>query len=106
MNRKIALILIFWVCIVSPISALECSAITNNLDITKISEIQTGGSPVDFQIVNDLMYVADHLGLFIYNISDPKNPLQVSHCSDLGTSHGIVVTSSYAFIADEFFYGF
>jgi hypothetical protein len=88
------------VCVVSPISALECSAITNSLTIIKISEIQTGGSPVDYQIVNDLMFVADHHGLFIYNISDPKNPFQVSHCFDLGASHGIVVTAPFAFIAD------
>jgi hypothetical protein len=100
MNRKIVFILIFWVCVVSPISALECSAITNSLNITKISEIQTGGAPVAYQIVNDLMYIADHAGLFIYNISDLENPIQVSHCSDLGASHGIAVITSYAFIAD------
>jgi len=100
MNRKIIIILILWVWVVSPISVLEGTAITNNLNIAKIGEIQTGGSPVDYQIVNDLIYIADHLGLFIYNVSDPTNPLLVSHCSDLGSSHGIVVTSPYAFIAD------
>lgn len=99
MNKKIICILILLVCAVSPISALECSALTNSLSITKVGEIEPG-APVDFQIVNDLMYIADHLGLFIYNVSDPENPQQVSHCYDLGSSHGIVITTSYAFIAD------
>ncbi len=70
------------------------------LELIKISEIQTGGVAIDIQIINDTLYVADHLGLLIYNVSNPNHPQKIGEKLDTGTSHGIHVKGNFAFVAD------
>lgn len=42
--------------------AVESSSIGDTVEIIKIGEIQTGGTAVDIQIVDDLLYMQITLG--------------------------------------------
>ncbi|MFW9995471.1 MAG: LVIVD repeat-containing protein [Candidatus Odinarchaeota archaeon] len=71
-----------------------------DLELTKINTISTGGTTTDIQIIDDILYAADHLGLLIYNISDPSQPQRIGQNLDGGTAHGIHVEGNFAYIAD------
>ncbi|MFX1284712.1 MAG: LVIVD repeat-containing protein [Promethearchaeota archaeon] len=92
--------LLLWMILIIPISVISGDTPSLDLELTKVGEIQTGGVAVDIQVIDDLLYVADHLGLLIYNISAPDYPQKVGQYLDGGTGHGIHIDGSYAFIAD------
>lgn len=93
-------IMLIWIILNLPISVISGDTPSFELELTKVGEIQTGGVAVDIQVRDDMLYVADHLGLLIYNISAPDHPQKLGQYLDGGTGHGIHVAGSYAFIAD------
>ena len=56
----------------------------------------------DLQVVDTLLYVAAFkLGLWIYDIEDPINPVQVGHHTDLAIeSRGLWVAGNYCYVSD------
>ncbi len=97
---KFRLLLTIGFIIFSFSNCVALSSIDPPLEITKVAEIQTGGTVLSIVIKDDLLFIVDHLGLLIYNISIPSDPIRIGENLDGGTGHDIYVEGNYAFIAD------
>ena len=82
---------------------------TPDIIITKISQIDTIGQADDVVIKNGIAFVSDMGkdsnptgGLYIFNISDPYNPFELSHFYDGGRSHQIeLLNDTILIVADN-----
>jgi hypothetical protein len=101
--KKKLIVMITVVSLIISFSFNNCSAnvsMTVSLEMTKVGEIQTGGAPCAIQIKDDLLYIADHLGLLIYNVSDPSVPKKIGENLDGGIGHDVHVENNLAYVAD------
>ncbi|MHA1150490.1 MAG: SBBP repeat-containing protein [Promethearchaeota archaeon] len=70
--------------------------------LTSIAQFLEGNSSLSFDIVNDIAYIADGSnGLWVYNVSDPYNPVPLSHYSDGGIVRAVDVVGDRVYTADE-----
>ncbi len=72
---------------------------TGTITLEKVSEIATGGTPFDVQLVNDCALVADYFGgLSVINISDASNPTEIDNLP-LTLAHYFHIYNELAFVA-------
>jgi hypothetical protein len=63
---------------------------------------QSNSQIVDVQVNDNILFVLDAFhGLTAYNISDPTQPAQLGHFSDMNTFvHSILIVDKYAYLSD------
>jgi hypothetical protein len=79
------------------------------ITLQEVGQIDTPGFARDVVVKGDIAYVADmgtafgssYGGLFIFNISDPSNPMAMGHFYDGGRSHQIVLLDEVALVTDN-----
>ena len=98
MHNKILLLLTICICLSMsfPINSIQVgiNQDNENIIVTKLGSIDTVGQAHDVIIKGDIAYVSDMGldydttgGLYIFNISDPYHPTELSHFYDGGRSH-------------------
>ena len=108
-NFCVVMLVIICLCLtLHPVSTFS-SYSTDSLSLTKIGQIDTVGQAYQTIIKDNIAFVTDigrdtnpTGGLYIFNISDPTHPSQLSHFYDGGRSHQMVFfNDSILLIADN-----
>ena len=74
----------------------------NETEITlkEIGEIDTNGSVMDVVVRNNIAFLADDInGFYIYDVSDPANPIELFHDASAGKANSIDIVGDLAFLA-------
>jgi hypothetical protein len=87
-------------------SMLLCLLVTPRswatVDAANVSLLSTmtGFVPQNVVVQGQYAYVAASTGLYIVNVSNPSNPVQVGFCSTPGSAKDVAVSGNYAYVAD------
>ena len=75
--------------------------VNESFSLTEISSITNPDHISAIQVVDDLLYLSDHVyGLKIYNFSDPSSPSLLGQTSDTGIYHDMFIEGDRAYFAD------
>ncbi|MHA2244337.1 MAG: LVIVD repeat-containing protein [Candidatus Hodarchaeales archaeon] len=86
------------VCAISYVDALT----GKKFKIKEISQIKLGELAIGVHVEDDIAFVVDYdSGLYIFNISDPANPAELSHYSDVGAVHQPFFDQNLVYLADQ-----
>ena len=83
------------------VGSLVLVNISDPTNPTELSRFGTGGEPMELDVVNDIVYIADFFrGLEIVDVSDPLNPVQVGEYVGSGCICDVQVIDDLVFVAD------
>ena len=72
------------------------------LEIKEIIQISTGDLAIEVRVEGNLAFVVDYSnGLYIYNISDPANPVELSHYSEVEAVHAPFLDENLVYLSDQ-----
>ncbi len=110
-SRSLALLIILVIAIGIPVILIlnnqqpDSDLEPPNLELTKIGQIDTGGSTEYVKVVGNIAFVIDRNeptpgGLVLINITDPANPSELSSFHDGGRPQKLDVVGNIVYVAD------
>jgi len=76
----------------------DCDGLTDEPEITRLSDVFFSGSHNDIAVQDDKLYVADAYGLLIFDLAQPDDPPLVGRSPMPDVARSIVLNADYAYV--------